>query len=999
MTDSGRSEPAEPSAYGPLLDGMDGSGTEADPYVVTDVRELQAIDADLTAHYVLGNDIDAEDTAVWNDGDGFDPIGDSDSKQDQFHGSFDGRGHEIRNLTIDRPNRNAVGLFSVVSGVQIKAVDFVDCRVVGAGGVGGLAGMSSATVEDVSVVGEIEGRGIVGGLIGVNSGTVRDSESSGLVAADLESGGLVGKNRGDGRIEAVTVTADVVLRAEDPSPATNEGNRIGGLVGTNEGVVRASHARGDVDGYISAGGFAGKNTGTITDSAATGATEGESNIGGFVGENHGTRSEIVDSEAEAAVVGDGLSVGGFAGENHGTIADTTATVDIEVESTNTGGFVGDNDGTITGSRTAGTLEGTGDSIGGFAGKNSGDVTGSATDVDVRGEGLTGGGFVGKNEGSIIRCLASGDLLPDWRTAGGLVGKNFGDVRQSLATGEVIGERTIGGLAGTNAGRMTNCLATTKLYGPSSVGALVGRLGSSASESDDLTTVRTSYWDIDVVEKSDAVGTVVSGDGETVVKSVEGFETGMLQGQSASATLSAFDFDGGWQTVSDGYPEPRLLDADADDSTLDPAPDVDDYDKILADATGTGTEDDPYVITSVEELQAIDADLGAHYVLGRDVDASATAGWNDGDGFDPIGAIHPDEQRGFTGTLDGKGNEIVGLEIDHRDRGTGMFAAIDGGTVHDLTLSAVRITGYKLVGGLCGQNTGSLVGTTVDGEVTGTEGVGMLVGANRSDGTFRGVSADGDVSATSIVGGLVGVNSGEIDDATVTITLDADESAGGVAGHNLATIKRADVTVKYSDGSYVGGVAGRNGEEATIRESLTSVDLTGAFRGGGIVGHNQGSIVEVIATGNTSGWSCVGGVVGINVGRIRDTLSRCSVSGQQAIGGLVGINAGLLAESLGVGDTSAQMSVLDNIGGIVGLLNTTETTETTIRNVYYDADSASCDGAIGTDAEAATVESVSGFETNTLCGAAAADYLSGLDFEATWTVSADADEYPRLRALC
>ena len=43
--------------------------------------------------------------------------------------------------------------------------------------------------------------------------------------------------------------------------------------------------------------------------------------------------------------------------------------------------------------------------------------------------------------------------------------------------------------------------------------------------------------------------------------------------------------------------------------------------------GTGTQDDPYVITNAEELQAIEDDLSAHYVLGNDIDASETEEWN------------------------------------------------------------------------------------------------------------------------------------------------------------------------------------------------------------------------------------------------------------------------------------------------------------------------------------------------------------------------------------
>ena len=48
--------------------------------------------------------------------------------------------------------------------------------------------------------------------------------------------------------------------------------------------------------------------------------------------------------------------------------------------------------------------------------------------------------------------------------------------------------------------------------------------------------------------------------------------------------------------------------------------------------GSGTPGDPYVVSTVEELQAIRQDLAAHYVLGNDIDASATQHWNGGNGL-------------------------------------------------------------------------------------------------------------------------------------------------------------------------------------------------------------------------------------------------------------------------------------------------------------------------------------------------------------------------------
>jgi len=53
---------------------MSGTGTPEDPYIITDIYELQAMQLDPEAYFELGNDIDASDAVDWNGGEGFAPI-------------------------------------------------------------------------------------------------------------------------------------------------------------------------------------------------------------------------------------------------------------------------------------------------------------------------------------------------------------------------------------------------------------------------------------------------------------------------------------------------------------------------------------------------------------------------------------------------------------------------------------------------------------------------------------------------------------------------------------------------------------------------------------------------------------------------------------------------------------------------------------------------------------------------------------------------------------
>jgi len=113
-----------------------GDGTSANPYEVSNLNQLQCIeDRGLNLNYRLVSDIDATETAVWDGGRGFKPIGDVGAR---FNRTFDGAGHELKELTIDRPSTNTVGLFGSVSlpgdvrSVIVRRANVTSSRIVGA---------------------------------------------------------------------------------------------------------------------------------------------------------------------------------------------------------------------------------------------------------------------------------------------------------------------------------------------------------------------------------------------------------------------------------------------------------------------------------------------------------------------------------------------------------------------------------------------------------------------------------------------------------------------------------------------------------------------------------------------------------------------------------------------------------------------------------------------------------------------------------------------------
>ena len=103
-----------------------GSGTQSDPYIITNRAELEAIANDLSAHYALANDIDLGGSSdPWDT-----PIG---SFAAPFTGNLDGRGHILKNMYFHGTyNGGSYGFFNTIAGATIIniAFDNVDIDIV-----------------------------------------------------------------------------------------------------------------------------------------------------------------------------------------------------------------------------------------------------------------------------------------------------------------------------------------------------------------------------------------------------------------------------------------------------------------------------------------------------------------------------------------------------------------------------------------------------------------------------------------------------------------------------------------------------------------------------------------------------------------------------------------------------------------------------------------------------------------------------------------------------
>jgi filamentous hemagglutinin family protein len=275
--------------------------------------DLQGINGNTAANYVLGNNIDATATSAWNGGAGFTPIGGSTTQLATsavgFTGKFDGLGHTVSNLTINTAVAAAgtasvyVGLFGQIAlGSLVQNVNLAGANITGAGAVGGLAGTNYGTIYNSSstsgaVTGSVYGAPTLaikmastGGLVGENFGVINDSyTAAGSVAANSEGesvGGLVGINAAGATIGG-TLGIGSYSSASVSSIGSISGS-LGGLVGVNDGVISNSYV------------FSTQTATGITDTANT------SRVGGLVGYNTGTLANSFYNI-------DGLSINGRTG--------------------------------------------------------------------------------------------------------------------------------------------------------------------------------------------------------------------------------------------------------------------------------------------------------------------------------------------------------------------------------------------------------------------------------------------------------------------------------------------------------------------------------------------------------------------------------------------------------------------------------------------------------------------------------------------------------------
>ncbi|MDA9402700.1 two-partner secretion domain-containing protein [Bradyrhizobium sp. CCBAU 45389] len=347
-----------------------------------------------------------------------------------------------------------------------------------------------------------------------------------------------------------------------------------------------------------------------------------------------------------------------------------------------------------------------------------------------------------------------------------------------------------------------------------------------------------------------------------------------------------------------------------------------------------------VITDLNALQNINANLTGNYVLGTNIDASATAGWNGGAGFTPIGGNGGSSS--FSGIFDGLGHVIGNLTIYRPTTdNVGLFGAATGATIRNVGLEGGSVTGNNSVGGLVGQagyyGNGGLDYNTISnvyntGNVTGGSAlVGGLLGDSYLT-TIVNSYATGTIAGYNAVGGLAGrMIAGSVSNSHATGNVSAIyEGAGGLVGiasgwevapmnYVLATVSNSYATGAVTGVSNTGGLVG-GGTLLNVSDTYATgnVTATGAFVGGLLGYVSYGNVIRSYATGNVSSNSEVGGLLGATFegGNVSQSYATGNVSGDHSVGGLVGMNYD--TSSITNSYATGAVSGVHEVGGLVGM---------------------------------------------------------------------------------
>ena len=806
----------------------------------------------------------------------------------------------------------------------------INGQIVAAGkAVGGMIGLNCAsTLPSATVkVSRVAGQQLVGGVIGANlpvggftvagDGAFITNVASGRVEADAVAGGIIGYNRllaakpTGGTLEALlptinestgvlTDSTDAETKTDTPIILTGFQNKlnlqadiyVGGIVGANDANTKLTIQKatnGATQNALSVGGLNPSNNGAFKGGVSLNAlADGRYDFddmhgalaGGIIG--YATPNTTLENCTNYGTVAHKCAAGGFAGWNEGTITGGRMAASLgnrETGYTYLGGVAGVNGGLIQSAYPAKECAVRGDScVGGIAGVNLGGNAAASKDLIICTENnSTGtveanqyaGGVAGANVGSISLSgqLQSSVTATDY--AGGVAGINttYNAYKGSIygtensndtVSGSVTAANYAGGVAGTNRAEIirvdnyASVRASTKYAGGiAGVNAAGGKISYCSHASGNAAAVYAT--------NGEAGGIAGNNNKNALIENV----------QVRAAVTAANGTAGGVTATNFGII--------GQGSGLE-------NNSSVSNCTITGTS---------ESIGAVAAYNGKDATI-RNVKLAENANVRFSTPAVTIGGLAGMNE----GTVTGCKVENGALTLNNGLRAgtnTVTLGGAVGRTTKDGKVSSTdvlldltqNLDKYTNLGGVAGQNDGTLEQCTYSGTMGGNAGADGLVSV-------------GARSTGSTVGGIVGLNNSKITGCEVKyIKL----QVSGIS--NITTTQTADE--KLASASHVGGIAGRNNDK--IANSYVATERSSS---------GEGSII-------TARYGFVGGVAGSNNGTIKgsgskkalvsdDTTKLALVAQVEKWLGAEDANAGInsMAAELTTGTTYAGLMGVDTV---------------------------------------------------------------------------------------
>ncbi len=447
--------------------------------------------------------------------------------------------------------------------------------------------------------------------------------------------------------------------------------------------------------------------------------------------------------------------------------------------------------------------GNGGGIGLIAGNNTGTITNVVTNNNVV-EGVDNvGGIAGINNKTITTAVSNNTITCTGTNCGGIMGRVYNGCSASslISSSNIIGNKSVGGLVGdTRYGTSTTGLVIGgTLSGTSSVGKLVGYQYSGGVSGLAFENVKRV---INGVEDTAEDSTTIQTD---FLNEINTYDIVVDTWINGTTNNYYFDYDSLTKVVS-----------------IKPSS------TIVSTLTGSGTEEDPYIINNVNDMKSatLYSNQTKYFKLNSDIDFS-----------NQIYYVFSD----FNGVFDGNNHTLSNIKLNTAY--AGLFRN-NTGTIKNLKINKAIVTGSSK--------------NIYSGIIT-----------NTNSGTIENI----EITNSSLTG------------------LGSGGGIGLIAGNNTGTITNVVTNNNVVKGvDNVGGIAGLNNKTITTAVSNNTITCTGT-NCGGIMGkvYNGCSATDLISSSNIIGNKSVGGLVGdtrygsYTAGKV----TNCTIRGNQTVGISVG----------------------------------------------------------------------------------------------------------------